>query len=70
MTGASSRRPEPDPDAPPPPPFDRRLGPFEEARLRRLWARGHDAYRIATLLRLRYSRVEELVASLQGSEDR
>lgn len=65
MTTDYERRPAPD-DKPPPAPFDRKLSLAERAQARRLWAAGTSAHDIATLLRIRYARVEALV--VQGGE--
>ena len=61
MTEAYERRPPADGSAPPAP-FDRKLSPAELARARRWWAAGTSAHDIATLLRIRYARVERVVA--------
>lgn len=54
-------KPAPEADAPPPAPFDRPLSPADHARILRLWQAGHSAYRIGSLMQLRYARVERIV---------
>jgi hypothetical protein len=66
-TTAYERRPPAEDDAPPPAPFDRKLTPAENERLLRLWRAGTSAHDIATLLRIRYARVEQLVHGGPGS---